>query len=154
MEDSDNALRAFLIACKAYHTRPDEKTLQAVWETGEALSDLLTKGLVPSPGGPSGLIAQMVSEGFCQAVRLISMTPIGHYADGSPKWPFHTSLPSNGVRATGPIYPTPDEAQAEGMREIRTYELADRFGNMGELCGVAPVEGGYRAVINTYHSNT
>jgi hypothetical protein len=70
------------------------------------------------------------------------------------KEPFpHGGLPGKG-RMAGEVRATPEEAKAEGYRAIREYEAKDRFGNMGVFIGVAEVDGGYRAVINLYHSNT
>ncbi len=87
--------------------------------------------------------------------RILDMTPIPHDPRGyGRRWRFHTSLPDANVRMTGKVCATPDEAQAIGAAEIRAYEQRDPFGNMGEVCGVAAVDGGYRAVINTYHSNS
>jgi hypothetical protein len=65
-----------------------------------------------------------------------------------------TSFPKAGLRMVGTIKPTPEEAHAEGVKALKAYEAVDPFGNMGDVPGVAAVEGGYRAVINTYHSNT
>jgi hypothetical protein len=85
---------------------------------------------------------------------ILNMTPIGRYADGSPRYLFSTSFPSQGVRQVGGVHATPEAARAEGQAVLRAYERQDVHGNMGEVCGVVAVSGGYRAVINTYHSNT
>ena len=62
-------------------------------------------------------------------------------------------LPGNG-RAVGQVHANAQDARAEGHKIIQDYEHADHYGNMGVFIGVTEVEGGYRAVINTYHSNT
>jgi hypothetical protein len=87
-------------------------------------------------------------------IAILDMKPIGYYADGSPRYAFHTSFPSWGVRAVGEVFTTPEAAFEAGRQAVGQYERADVFGNMGQVCGVTAVEGGYRAVINTYHSNT
>ena len=87
-------------------------------------------------------------------VKIINLTPAGHYAGGEPRYSFGTSYPSRGVRMAGRNCATPEAAYAEGLMLIRDYKSIDRFGNMGEVCGVVAVDGGFRAVINTYHSNT
>lgn len=90
-------------------------------------------------------------------VRILDMVPVGHYADGSPRYRFHTSFPSRGVRVVGgDAWEDPAAAQAIGASVVRAWEQRDPMGNMGEVCGVtwASADGGYRAVICLYHSNT
>ena len=87
-------------------------------------------------------------------VPILDMTPLGHYADGSPRYRFSTSFPSRGVRVVGDVWEDPAVALSIGASAVREYEARDPYGNMGQVCGVTAVEGGYRAVICTYHSNT
>ncbi|MTJ93895.1 MAG: hypothetical protein F8N36_13710 [Desulfovibrio sp.] len=86
--------------------------------------------------------------------KVLDMTRKGQYADGSPIYGFSTGFPSRGVRQVGEVHTTTLEAYQEGVKAVEQYQAADSYGNMGEVCGVTAVEGGYRAVINTYHSNT
>jgi hypothetical protein len=87
--------------------------------------------------------------------RILDLTPVGRYADGDPRYRFHTSYPGRGVRALPETFDTPEAAHAHGVEVVREYERADPYGNMGEVLGVTlSDEGKYRAVINTYHSNT
>ena len=62
-------------------------------------------------------------------------------------------LPGRG-RAVGDVAATPEFAKAHGYRYINEYEARDRMGNMGVFLGVTEAPGGYRAVVNTFHSNT
>lgn len=87
-------------------------------------------------------------------IHELDMTIIGHYADLTPRYRFSTSFPSTGVRLAGPVRSSAEAAYQEGAQILDTYRARDTMGNMGEVCGVARVEGGFRAVINTYHSNT
>jgi hypothetical protein len=88
------------------------------------------------------------------AVKIISLTPVGYYAGGAPRYGFGTSYPSHNVRMAGRTHATPEAAYEDGLMLIRDYKSIDPFGNMGEVCGVVKVTDGFRAVINTYHSNT
>jgi hypothetical protein len=90
-----------------------------------------------------------------EMVKIVTMERVetgdrrnARYKDFSP------SFPAAGVRLAGPTCPMPEEAEQSGKSEVAAYEKADPYGNMGQLCGVTPVNGGYRAVICTYHSNT
>ena len=87
-------------------------------------------------------------------IPVLDMVPLGRDRWGSPIYRFSTSFPSTGVRVVGAVCVTKEEAYAVGANAVRAYVAADPFGNMGSVCGVTVVEGGYRAVINTYHSNT
>ena len=88
-------------------------------------------------------------------VKLLDMKPVGHYGAGEPRYAFHTSFPSRGVRAIAQDFDTPKAAYQHGIDTLRKYEAADPYGNMGEVLGVMlHTNGKYRAVINTYHSNT
>jgi len=62
-------------------------------------------------------------------------------------------LPGPG-RVVGGVHAEPEGARLEGHQIITTYVKADPMGNMGVFLGVTAVPGGFRAVINTYHSNT
>ncbi len=87
--------------------------------------------------------------------NLLNMKPIGHYGGGEPRYTFHTSFPSRGVRAIAQDFDTPEAAYQHGIDALHKYEDADPFGNMGEVLGVAlGANGKYRGVINTFHSNT
>lgn len=85
---------------------------------------------------------------------ILDMTPTGYYAGGEPRYKFHTSFPSRGVRVVGDVQTDPTAALADGASAVRAYEQRDPMGNMGQVCGVTAVDGGYRAVICLYHSNT
>lgn len=87
-------------------------------------------------------------------VKELDLTPVGRYANGEPYYSFHTSFPSRNVRALDGVYSTPEIAYREAQAVVRRYEMADQYGNMGEVLGVVRDPNGWRGVINTYHSNT
>lgn len=66
-------------------------------------------------------------------------------------------LPSGGLpwyRETDQVRATQEEAWADAVAWARDYEAQDRFGNMAHAHGVIAVDGGWRGVVNHYHSNT
>ena len=82
-------------------------------------------------------------------------TPSGYYVDNSPIYRFSTGgYPSRGVRKAGATHRDPESALAEGHAEVKRYCEAAPYARSGAVLGVAEVEGGFRAVINTYHSNS
>jgi hypothetical protein len=87
-------------------------------------------------------------------IRTVTMDLVGRYADGSPKYRFHTSFPSSGVRLTGDAYPTREAAYEAAVAVVRAYEQRDIYGNMGEVIGVTQRQNGWHGVYNRYHSNT
>ncbi len=97
-------------------------------------------------------------------IPILDLTPIGRYADGSPRYRFSTSFPTSGVRAVGPAQPTPEHAYRVGKAILAAYEARDPLGNMGEVLGVvsvrtdgwaiSPEGAAFRGVVNLYHSNT
>ncbi len=93
--------------------------------------------------------------------RPLDMTVVNRYANGSPIYKFSTSFPSRGVRMAGPLqgFATPEEAIDYGFQEVKNYQAADVYGNMGEVCGYTEITviglgQRFRPVINTFHSNT
>ena len=87
-------------------------------------------------------------------IRVLDMKPTGQHADGSPIYNFSSGFPSRGVRMVGDTFPDKENAYEAGRAVLDKYCACDPYGNMGSLLGVAQVEGGYRGVIVTYHSNT
>jgi hypothetical protein len=91
-------------------------------------------------------------------IEILDLKPMGHYADSSPIYRFHTAFPSKGVRECGEYCETPEEAYEQGRKTVALYLRTNWPGGMGEVLGVVryTVSGlpRYRAVINTYYSNS
>lgn len=86
-------------------------------------------------------------------VKILDLTPVSRYMDGSPVYSFHTSFPSRGVRKLGAKHPTPDGAFEQGQGYVADFRRSSYPGGMGEVLGVVKSEDGqYHAVINTYYS--
>lgn len=89
-----------------------------------------------------------------------AMKPKYRYANGDVAYSFSTSFPSRNVEVLPTVFPTPLAAYEAGREHIRSYERRNPYGNMGEVIGVVHTQrtdktpDGYRAVVNTYHSNT
>lgn len=75
------------------------------------------------------------------------MRPIGRYADGSPRYSFQTSFPTNGVRTVGPCSPGMMGAAATGRDAVSEHARANWPCGMGDFLGVARCECGCRGWI-------
>jgi hypothetical protein len=88
-------------------------------------------------------------------VEIVSLTPIGYYMGGEPRYNFHTSFPSKNVRALGQPRATPEEAFEEGKKFVDEYQKSTFPGGMGTVIGVTKLgDGKFDAVVNTYYSFT
>lgn len=96
------------------------------------------------------------------AITLITLVPLGCYADGSPRYRFNTTFPTRGVRLLSEgtqfglgvpeEFETPEQADEAG-RQYRASQ--EPYGAMREYIGVTRMENGkYGAVVNAYHSST
>lgn len=86
--------------------------------------------------------------------RVVSLEPVGRYADGSPRYAFATGLPSRGVRELPEPFSTAEEAGAHGRAVVIKYRQDAFPGGMGEVIGVTERFRQFRVVINVYYSNS
>lgn len=87
-------------------------------------------------------------------VAILDMTRIDHPSERAPRYKFHTEFPASGVRVVGDTWDDPKVAAAIGASAVAEYRKQDPYGNMGCVLGVTRIDGGYRAVICLYHSNS
>lgn len=83
-------------------------------------------------------------------IRVLNVTPLGHYANGQPYFEFGCSFPN--VDVLEAPFPTKEEAYADARKWCHTYREADEFGNMACVLGVTEKNGKFHGVVNYYHS--
>jgi hypothetical protein len=88
------------------------------------------------------------------SVPVLDMKPVYWSPTEGPRYRFSTSYPAGGVRVVGAVRATAEETAPDASAAIQGYIARDPHGNMGHMCGATAVEGGYRAVICLYHSNS
>jgi hypothetical protein len=86
--------------------------------------------------------------------KILDLTPVGRYADGSYFYKFHNPFPSSGFTKLPENFNTPEEAFEHGKTYVANYERNTFPGGMGECLGVVNDNDSYQAVIATYYSNT
>lgn len=86
-------------------------------------------------------------------IQILDLTPMGTYAGShTPIYKFGHSFPW--VRTTDVVRATIEDAYADAQEWARSYQAADRFGNMACALGVAKEAEGYVGVVTYFHSNT
>lgn len=86
--------------------------------------------------------------------KVIKLEPRGKYVDGTPFYDFHVPFGSGKIRALENSFPTIEEAEKDGKDYIANYERRSFPGGMGCVLGVVDNGGSYKAVVNTYYSNS
>lgn len=90
--------------------------------------------------------------------KIINLKPKGRYHDGKPIYDFHVPFSSGKITTLDLSFASPESAYDHGKDYVANYERKNFPGGMGCVIGV--VEEGentdfkYRAVVNTYYSNS
>ena len=87
-------------------------------------------------------------------IPIVNLTPVGKYADNSPQYSFHCSLPTRSVRQLKDGFPTKEEAKAHAEKCRVKYEQDTWPGGMFEFIGVVQEGGKFFPVVNSYYSNS
>tara|TARA_R100001244_G_scaffold25113_1_gene25283 strand:- start:6772 stop:7059 length:288 start_codon:yes stop_codon:yes gene_type:complete len=87
--------------------------------------------------------------------RIVSLAPVGYYADNSPIYKFNTSFPTSGVKSLKKGLDNLSDAEV-AAEEVLKKHTNDNFPcGMGEVIGaVQKSNGKYYGVVNLYRSKS
>jgi hypothetical protein len=86
--------------------------------------------------------------------KILDLTPIGRYSDGTPFYNFHNPFPYSAPINLPEKFSSPEDAFEHGKKYISKYERDTFPGGMGACLGVVKIDDCYQAVISTCYSNS